>query len=139
MFKKKTLSALALAVALCAAPGAFAAQKKSKKKSLPRGTRVLWRGHEVEKLDLLAGPGGKSMRPDLRRLRVLEEETGGFSPKYRVRDASGRVWVAKLGRDRKSTRLNSSHANISYAVFCLKKKKEWIRQKQSTDNGITHV
>src|SRR3712207_7618301 len=26
------------------------------------------------------------------------------------------------GRDRKSTRLNSSHANISYAVFCLKKK-----------------
>src|SRR3712207_7664086 len=28
-----------------------------------------------------------------------------------------------LGGDRKSTRLNSSHANISYAVFCLKKKK----------------
>src|SRR3712207_7870064 len=28
-----------------------------------------------------------------------------------------------VGRDRKSTRLNSSHANISYAVFCLKKKK----------------
>src|SRR3712207_7565232 len=29
-----------------------------------------------------------------------------------------------LGQDRKSTRLNSSHANISYAVFCLKKKKK---------------
>src|SRR3712207_9452795 len=29
---------------------------------------------------------------------------------------------AALARDRKSTRLNSSHANISYAVFCLKKK-----------------
>src|SRR3712207_8298100 len=29
-------------------------------------------------------------------------------------------------RDRKSTRLNSSHANISYAVFCLKKKKHFI-------------
>src|SRR3712207_7876488 len=29
-------------------------------------------------------------------------------------------------RDRKSTRLNSSHANISYAVFCLKKKKKKI-------------
>src|SRR3712207_8823977 len=28
--------------------------------------------------------------------------------------------------DRKSTRLNSSHANISYAVFCLKKKKKYI-------------
>src|SRR3712207_8699098 len=29
-----------------------------------------------------------------------------------------------VGGDRKSTRLNSSHANISYAVFCLKKKKQ---------------
>src|SRR5258707_4049373 len=34
----------------------------------------------------------------------------------------GRV-VGSTVRDRKSTRLNSSHANISYAVFCLKKKK----------------
>src|SRR3712207_7122297 len=30
----------------------------------------------------------------------------------------------RADRDRKSTRLNSSHANISYAVFCLKKKKQ---------------
>src|SRR5476651_2858814 len=35
-------------------------------------------------------------------------------------------------RDRKSTRLNSSHANISYAVFCLKKKKQ--KHKHSTCN-----
>src|SRR5258707_9480247 len=32
--------------------------------------------------------------------------------------------VARARADRKSTRLNSSHANISYAVFCLKKKKK---------------
>src|SRR3712207_8912091 len=32
--------------------------------------------------------------------------------------------AVRLGQDRKSTRLNSSHANISYAVFCLKKKKK---------------
>src|SRR3712207_8801530 len=31
---------------------------------------------------------------------------------------------SEIKRDRKSTRLNSSHANISYAVFCLKKKKK---------------
>src|SRR3712207_7852515 len=39
-------------------------------------------------------------------------------------DAAGEAFdkVAKL--DRKSTRLNSSHANISYAVFCLKKKNK---------------
>src|SRR3712207_7770532 len=42
---------------------------------------------------------------------------GGQEP--RLRAARGR----RAGRDRKSTRLNSSHANISYAVFCLKKKK----------------
>src|SRR5580693_10093127 len=37
--------------------------------------------------------------------------------------AGGYYWVAKRQRDRKSTRLNSSHSSISYAVFCLKKKK----------------
>src|SRR5258707_2112952 len=36
--------------------------------------------------------------------------------------------------DRKSTRLNSSHANISYAVFCLKKKK-----KKITNDTLTNV
>src|SRR3712207_7133963 len=35
--------------------------------------------------------------------------------------------------DRKSTRLNSSHANISYAVFCLKKKKKITEYQCSTD------
>src|SRR3712207_7400857 len=35
-------------------------------------------------------------------------------------------------RDRKSTRLNSSHANISYAVFCLKKKKHHTPDLQIT-------
>src|SRR5947209_8865283 len=44
------------------------------------------------------------------------------------------------GLDRKSTRLNSSHANISYAVFCLKKKKKkqikTMIHNQSYDNSI---
>src|SRR3712207_8049242 len=41
--------------------------------------------------------------------------------------------VRRGPRDRKSTRLNSSHANISYAVFCLKKKKtniEYVLDRQ---------
>src|SRR3712207_7113698 len=37
-------------------------------------------------------------------------------------------------RDRKSTRLNSSHANISYAVFCLKKKKNKTTYKAKYNN-----
>src|SRR3712207_7784951 len=38
--------------------------------------------------------------------------------------AGHQVADADIGGDRKSTRLNSSHANISYAVFCLKKKNK---------------
>src|SRR2546422_6671796 len=37
-----------------------------------------------------------------------------------------------IGRDRKSTRLNSSHGYISYAVFCLKKKKKKTEKAMST-------
>src|SRR3712207_8328246 len=41
-----------------------------------------------------------------------------------VKDNEGKAWQRpEEWKDRKSTRLNSSHANISYAVFCLKKKK----------------
>src|SRR5690348_17600503 len=50
----------------------------------------------------------------------------------RLRPTTGRWWTAfptrcaswKRSPDRKSTRLNSSHPSISYAVFCLKKKKK---------------
>src|SRR3712207_8352065 len=45
-------------------------------------------------------------------------------PAHRCALRQGRIPGARPSlRDRKSTRLNSSHANISYAVFCLKKKK----------------
>src|SRR5256885_3824641 len=40
----------------------------------------------------------------------------------RLFDPAARVWRSRGGLDRKSTRLNSSHLVISYAVFCLKKK-----------------
>src|SRR3712207_8901349 len=39
-----------------------------------------------------------------------------------IRDNAPEIDGLQVERDRKSTRLNSSHANISYAVFCLKKK-----------------
>src|SRR3712207_7133763 len=48
---------------------------------------------------------------------------------HRVLDAGRALRAgvpAVLVVDRKSTRLNSSHANISYAVFCLKKKKKYL-------------
>src|SRR2546422_3977211 len=42
------------------------------------------------------------------------------------------VSAGQIHQDRKSTRLNSSHGYISYAVFCLKKKKTKIYSKTST-------
>src|SRR3712207_7527087 len=47
--------------------------------------------------------------------------------RQRVLGGRSMSWGRQSYRDRKSTRLNSSHANISYAVFCLKKKKENIQ------------
>ena len=69
---------------------------------LAPGTPVLWRERNIANLDLAAGPGGAGMRPDTRRLRFIEEEKGGFSKKYRGRDARGRVWVAKVSKEAQS-------------------------------------
>ena len=57
---------------------------------------VMWTPVEVEKRDLYNGPGGTSMKPNLRRVRFIKKETGGNNLKYRIRDARGRVWVAKI-------------------------------------------
>src|SRR5438270_5521547 len=43
------------------------------------------------------------------------------------------------GPDRKSTRLNSSHSQISYAVFCLKKKKKTKKKKLQKNNTILNT
>src|SRR5215210_7094697 len=69
----------------------------------PSGTPVLWREHKnPSSLDLYWGQGGRRMRPTLRRLTLLKEEKGGYSTKYRVRDASGREWVVKIGKEAQS-------------------------------------
>src|SRR3712207_8203245 len=49
---------------------------------------------------------------------------GGVATEHVGHDDDRRGHRRGAQRDRKSTRLNSSHANISYAVFCLKKKKK---------------
>src|SRR2546427_10868024 len=57
-----------------------------------------------------------------RSLRVKAE-----CPRAALQKHAGRFhrqWRHWIGTDRKSTRLNSSHSQISYAVFCLKKKKD---------------
>src|SRR2546427_5114344 len=56
--------------------------------------------------------------------RAGQEEVVGAAPHRGAAGAWGRRARGEARRDRKSTRLNSSHSQISYAVFCLKKKKE---------------
>src|SRR2546427_6456238 len=57
------------------------------------------------------------------RVRLLGVEVPRTSEPF-AREARERLTALVLRRDRKSTRLNSSHSQISYAVFCLKKKKK---------------
>src|SRR3712207_5102903 len=49
-----------------------------------------------------------------------------------LRKSTFRPWASVSFPDRKSTRLNSSHANISYAVFCLKKTKNHINPETTS-------
>src|SRR5688572_31872492 len=74
-------------------------------------------------------PPGKAQRHPLRRTGRRNE--GARRTRGRVRS----VRPARQRRgdgDRKSTRLNSSHSQISYAVFCLKKKKKYNKIKCTT-------
>src|SRR3712207_7446644 len=61
-------------------------------------------------------------RPDVLVIDLEMPGVDGLDAVADVRRVLPGQVVLMLTRDRKSTRLNSSHANISYAVFCLKKK-----------------
>lgn len=68
----------------------------------PDGKPVLWERVNISKRNLLLGPGGNKMRPDLSDITFIEEEKGGFSKKYRIKDGAGNVWVAKIGKEAQS-------------------------------------
>src|SRR5258707_7726857 len=59
-----------------------------------------------------------------------------FADHYGLSVDVEKVFHQKEALDRKSTRLNSSHANISYAVFCLKKKKHFTELRTSPGRPI---
>src|SRR3712207_9573439 len=79
--------------------------------------------HDALPICSVAAPGGRGdgqrTTPDRARpARRCAAPSGVAAPDPRSGRTPGR------NQDRKSTRLNSSHANISYAVFCLKKKNK---------------
>src|SRR3712207_7409024 len=74
----------------------------------------------------VAGPPevvGDEGSPEARRLQCRPTFREGEALGPRAAGIQSGAVLTILRKDRKSTRLNSSHANISYAVFCLKKKK----------------
>lgn len=99
--RTRLMFVLLIALILSGTPSATA--QNDKKKKLPSGTPVMWRQpRDIASRDLLLGPGGERMKPDVSRLVLIKEEKGGYSKKYRVKDARGRVWVAKLGKEAQS-------------------------------------
>src|SRR5438034_2676411 len=91
------------------------------------GTREEWLG---ARLELLKAEKELTRRSDELARRRQELPWVRIDKEYRFETDDGKASLADLFRgrlqllDRKSTRLNSSHTVISYAVFCLKKKKK---------------
>lgn len=99
--KLRTLILFALMLSLTSIETGLA--KSKKKKEALTGTPILWQQPDnISSRDLFLGPGGEAMRPNLRRITFIKEEKGGYSKKYRVRDGSGREWVAKIGKEAQS-------------------------------------
>src|SRR3712207_8391267 len=80
---------------------------------IERPRHEIWVPRQNDALHRLTAPFGTPFRQWVSRKLGLDRM-------YTETDADTRRTIEE---DRKSTRLNSSHANISYAVFCLKKKK----------------
>jgi hypothetical protein len=98
-YRSITLLVLILALSFSAAAQNDKDKKKDDKKPLT-GTPVMWKAPtDLESRNLLLGAGGEEMKPDLSQITFIEEKKGGWSTKYRVRDAKGNEWIAKLGKE----------------------------------------
>lgn len=99
--------AAAFLVALMLVAGGYAQSKtnKSDVKPQPTGTAIMWQRVDVDGQDMFNGPGGESMKPDLNNITFIRQEKGGHNKKYRIKDGSGRVWVAKPGTEARSETL----------------------------------
>lgn len=91
-----------MALALSLAISTFAEQAQEEK-APPDATPILWRQPaDIASRNLLLGPGGEALQPDLSRVTFIKKQKGGYSTKYRVRDAQGREWIAKIGKEAQS-------------------------------------
>ena len=70
--------------------------QKKVEKDIRAGNRVMWKPVRISRQDLFYGPGGKAMMPNLKKITFIRKETGGNNLKYRIKDGSGKIWVAKI-------------------------------------------
>ncbi len=108
---KKTLGLMAGLVLLSLVPFAVAQDTRPRRaegekvgadesRSAVIGDAVLWREPtDIASRDLFLGPGGDDKKPNLTNVTFLQENSGGYSVKYQVRDGNGRKWVVKLGNE----------------------------------------
>src|SRR5215210_136218 len=102
-------------------------KKEEKKAAMAQGTPVFWQEPaDIAARNLLLGPGGEEMKPDLKQVIWEETVTGGYSVKWRVRDVSGKHWVVKLGNEAQpetvATRLvwaAGYPTEVNYLVPCV--------------------
>src|SRR5690349_3049437 len=72
---------------------------KKEKKELTGTPVMLLEPEDLESRNLILGAGGEEMKPDISRVTFIEQKSGGYSTKYRVKDAQGNEWVAKIGKE----------------------------------------
>ena len=103
MFTRQRLDKFAvftIAFILSLSSAVSAQEKSKKKKAPPQGTPVLWKDPgDISTRNLLLGPGGEGMKPDISNITFIKDEVGGYSAGFRVRDGAGNTWVAKLGKE----------------------------------------
>src|SRR5690554_2045628 len=98
-------------------PGILSAISKQMQKGLSFGAPT--------ELEILLAQKVCELVPSIEQVRMVSSGTEATMSAIRLaRGFTGRDKIVKFEGDRKSTRLNSSHVRISYAVFCLKKKKK---------------
>src|SRR5689334_14819765 len=105
MFRTKSeYRSIALLLLMLVLAFPAAAQDKKDKKDRDKkpltGTPVMWKDPtDLESRNLILGAGGEEMKPDISQVTFIEQKKGGWSTKYRVRDAKGNEWIAKIGKE----------------------------------------
>ncbi|HEX8187799.1 MAG TPA: hypothetical protein VF586_05575, partial [Pyrinomonadaceae bacterium] len=125
-------------------------KKDEKKEAMPEGTPVFWQEPaDISSRNLLLGPGGEEMKPDLKQVTWEETMPEGYSVKWRVRDGSGKRWVVKVGNESQpetvATRLvwaAGYPTEVNYLIPCvqiLNAPKPRKEVKRCEGNGYANV